>query len=64
MHERASRCPFCGKVYKKSTVMYVAVLVLVLAAIALLVFSFSQGQQQTRAAQRELEEAAKAAGIR
>ena len=64
MHERAPRCPFCGKVYRQSTVIYLLVVILVLAGIALLVFSFSQGRQQTRASQRELEEAAKEAGLR
>ena len=63
MRAHAAKCPSCGKIYRKSTALYFAVVLLILTGIALFIFSFNQGRQQTNAAQRELEEAAKAAGL-
>ena len=63
MRANAARCPFCGKVYRKSIAIYLLIVLLAFFAIALLVYSFNQGQVQTRTTQRELEEEAKSAGI-
>lgn len=63
MHPKAAKCPFCGKVYRKNIAFYLLIVVLFFIAVSLLVYSFNQGQQQTRATQKELEEAARAAGI-
>jgi uncharacterized membrane protein affecting hemolysin expression len=63
MLRHTAKCPFCGKVYRNSSTAFFAIAILALIVAAILIFSFNQGQQQTQAAQRELEEAAKAAGL-
>ena len=64
IHPRAAKCPFCGKVYRKSATLFFAFIILVLIGIALLLLSFNVGEKQTRDAERQMEKAAKDAGLR